>query len=172
LLALTLCLVTLSATSLRASDSLEFAGDIGRILLPISAWTTAFLKKDYSGMVQFSQSMVAAVGITYALKYSLHTRRPNGKTHAFPSGHTSVAFCAASFGQKRYGLSYGLPAFITAAFVGYTRLASKNHYGKDVLAGAAIGIITGYLFTDRYPQVDIQALVGPDLYGLIIGKAF
>ena len=48
---------------------------------------------------------------------------------------------AATFIQQRYGWQYGLPAYVAASYVGYTRVASDQHYLEDVLAGAAIGAL-------------------------------
>ncbi|MGB3398652.1 MAG: phosphatase PAP2 family protein, partial [Candidatus Deferrimicrobiaceae bacterium] len=45
-----------------------------------------------------------------------------------------------------------IPAYLAAAFVGYSRVEADEHWTKDVLAGAAIGIVSGFIFTSRYRQ--------------------
>ncbi len=82
--------------------------------------------------------------VTYALKYSIDARRPNGGSHGFPSGHSSAAFMGAEYIRKTHGLAWGLPAYATATWVGYTRVESHNHYWRDVIAGAAIGIASNH----------------------------
>lgn len=81
---------------------------------------------------------------TYTLKYSVNADRPNGGGQSFPSGHTSVAFAGAEFIRKEYGGWWGVPAYLTAGYVGWSRVVTRNHYARDVYAGAAIGILSNY----------------------------
>lgn len=81
---------------------------------------------------------------TYALKYTIDAPRPNGGSNSFPSGHTSVAFTGAEFIRKEYGWGWGVPAYVAAGFVGWSRVASQNHHARDVVAGAALGILSNY----------------------------
>ena len=65
---------------------------------------------------------------------------------SFPSGHTTAAFSTATTISLEYRRWYFVvPAYLWAASVGYSRLYLGEHYPSDVLAGAAIGIATGYL---------------------------
>ncbi len=82
--------------------------------------------------------------VTYGLKYSIDEQRPNGQPHSFPSGHTSAAFMGAEFIRKEYGAWPGVPAYLAASYVGWTRQQSRNHYTRDVLAGAAVGILSNH----------------------------
>lgn len=59
---------------------------------------------------------------------------------------------SAAFVQKRYGWEYGIPAYLLAGYVGYTRIEANKHDGWDVLAGAAIGVGMSYLFTKPYDK--------------------
>lgn len=81
---------------------------------------------------------------TYGLKYSINEQRPNGHGESFPSGHTSIAFAGAEFIRKRYGWGWGLPAYASAGVVGWSRVAAGKHWTHDVLAGAAIGILSNH----------------------------
>ena len=156
-----------------ANDDIELAGDILRVILPLTAGGMTLLKNDHEGLIQFSKSFLSTVGVTYALKYSIDTNGPNGEAHSFPSGHTSMAFSGASFLQRRYGWQYGIPAYAAASFVGWSRIESDNHYLKDVLAGAAIGIITTYIFTDPYTkEILVTPLVGDGQYGMLLSTTF
>jgi hypothetical protein len=86
---------------------------------------------------------------TGALKYSFDETRPDGGSHSFPSGHTSLSFTGAEFIRKEYGWSWGAPAYALAGFVGWSRVDAKKHYTHDVLAGAAIGILANHDFWRR-----------------------
>ncbi len=154
----------------KAADNLETAGDIGRVLIPAIAYGTTFYLHDSEGRDQFYWSLFTNLSVTTALKYSIDKQRPNGEEHSFPSGHTSMAFQGATFIHKRYGWQYAIPAYLGAAFVGYSRVETDNHYVEDVLAGAAIGAISSYYFTDRYEGMAVSPLVGKDFLGLCLSK--
>lgn len=64
--------------------------------------------------------------------------------YSFPSGHTAVSFAAASslyFGRKKLWI----PAAILAGLIAFSRLYLYVHYPTDVLAGALIGIMIGWI---------------------------
>lgn len=85
--------------------------------------------------------------LTYGLKYGINAKRPNGESgQSFPSGHTASAFMGAEFMRKNYGPWWGVPAYLAAAWVGYTRVESHNHYWRDVAGGALVGIAANYDF--------------------------
>lgn len=83
---------------------------------------------------------------TYALKYSINAQRPNGGGQSFPSGHSSASFMGAEFIRKQYGNAWGAPAYAAASWVGYTRVESHNHYWRDVIGGAVVGVVSNYDF--------------------------
>ena len=64
--------------------------------------------------------------------------------YSFPSGHTLAAFTAASviFCVNRRA---GAAAFLFAALMGFSRLYLFVHYTTDILAGAALGCLVGFL---------------------------
>jgi membrane-associated phospholipid phosphatase len=70
---------------------------------------------------------------------------------SYPSGHTSMAFAAATSISLQYPKWYVIaPAFIYASGVGYSRMYLGVHYPTDVLAGAVLGagssFVTHYTF--------------------------
>jgi membrane-associated phospholipid phosphatase len=79
---------------------------------------------------------------------------------------------AATFIQQRYGWQYGLPAYVAASYVGYTRVASDQHYLEDVLAGAAIGALAGWYFTQPYEGITVTPIAGNGVYGLYVSGQF
>lgn len=101
---------------------------------------------DHSPQRDFLVSFLRMETTTYTLKYAIDARRPNGGRQSFPSGHTSAAFMGAEFIRKQYGPWWGAPAYAAASWVGYTRLDAHQHYWRDVLAGAAIGIASNHDF--------------------------
>ncbi len=146
--------------NLPAATTIQSIGDALQIALQIALPATAagmtLFYKDREGAVQFGESLLTTLGVTYALKYTVNETRPNGGAHSFPSGHTSASFSAAEFVRKRYGWEYGVPAYALATFVGYSRVESNEHYTRDVLAGAGIGILSSYLFTTPYRGWNVE----------------
>lgn len=150
----------------RAGEALETAGDVTAVLLPATAGIAALALHDYDGGIQLVESTALSVGTALALKYAINERRPNGEDYSFPSGHAAVSFSSSEFIRKRYGWEYGLPAYAVATFVGYSRIETKQHYFHDVLAGAAIGIGSSYLFTTPYATVKVAGEAGQGYYGV------
>lgn len=140
---------------------MDTAGDVGRLLIPVAAAGATLAKKDREGGKQLFLSLLAAAAVTEGLKAVVHERRPNGGDHSFPSGHASISFAGATYLQVRYGWTYGIPAFLAAAFVGYSRVEAEEHWTKDVLGGAAIGIASGWIFTSRFREEPGQAFLFP-----------
>jgi membrane-associated phospholipid phosphatase len=151
---LILSLVVNSTAS--ASVVIDTAGDILLGLLPVTAVGLTAIHKDLDGTIQFAKSAALTLGVTYGLKYTVDAERPNGGEYSFPSAHASVSFASAEFMRKRYGWEYGIPAYAAASFVAYSRVEADQHYTRDVVAGAAIGILSSFLFTDPYQKVHVQ----------------
>jgi membrane-associated phospholipid phosphatase len=146
---LLLCCWLLLAAPLRAEETTETTADVLRVLLPVTAYGLTFLRDDPEGRPQFHKSFISTVGATYLLKVAVDAERPKGGGRSFPSGHASMAFSGAAFMQQRYGWVYGMPAYLAASFVGWSRVDSDEHRIGDVLAGAALGISLAWYFTDR-----------------------
>lgn len=164
--------VLLDCPNARGADNIELAGSILEIALPVCAGGTTLALRDCPGSWQLAESEGLTLGVTYALKYSLNTPRPNGGHHSFPSEHSSVSFSAAEFLRKRYGWKFGIPAYAAASFVAYSRVESRNHYYYDVMGGAAVGIISSYIFTRPYKGWEIKTEAGPGLQGLFLSRDF
>jgi hypothetical protein len=176
--------------SVSATDSVASAGDILQIALPVAAVGmtlalpsatgsegTDFAGKsqgwwDQQGTLEFGESAGATLGLTYILKYSVSEKRPNGGSQSFPSAHTSISVSAAEFIRKRYGWEYGIPAYALAGFVGYSRVEANEHYPHDVIAGAAIGFASSFIFTKPYKGWHVQAEAGYKYYGIRLNRSF
>ena len=103
-------------------------------------------------------SMGVSAVITQSLKYTIDRTRPADKYpgqvfveepvhgRSFPSGHTTIAFAAATTVMLQYKKWYiVVPAYLWAGAAGYSRIYAGEHYPSDVLAGAAVGIGSAYL---------------------------
>ena len=140
----TSCVMTSFAQSSqnRTSDALSVG-------LPVFAAVASFAKDDTQGLYQLMQSEAAALVATQVLKSAIHETRPNGTDNqSFPSQHASVAFAAAQYLQIKGGWEWGAPAYVLAGYASYLRVDAKEHYWRDVIAGAAIGMGASYYFTD------------------------
>lgn len=135
------------------TESVEAVGDLIFIALPASSLATTVILEDRKGTWQFVKSFALNAAVTYALKYTINKKRPlDGGYQAFPSGHTSVTFQAASFIHRRYGFKYSIPGYILAGVTAYSRVHATRHDGWDVLAGAAVGIGSSFIFTTPYQR--------------------
>ena len=78
----------------------------------------------------------------------------NGKTvgSSFPSGHTTVAFAAATVFAQEYKDKIYIPiiAYSAATLIGLSRITENKHWATDVLVGAALGYLTGKQVVNNY----------------------
>jgi membrane-associated phospholipid phosphatase len=168
---LLVCALFAPVQSTWASDGVENAGSVIRTLIPAIAYGTTFYLHDKDGRSQFYKSFFSNLAVTYALKAAVDKTRPDGSDNeSFPSGHSSVAFQGAAFIGKRYGLKYGIPAYLGATFVAWSRVESDNHYTVDVVAGAAIGILSSLVFTKPYKGFVVTPMADNGFYGVGISK--
>ncbi len=154
----------------RANGAIETTGDVLQYVLPAAAAGLTLAYRDRTGALEFGESAAVTIGATYALKYAVNEKRPNGGHQSFPSAHTSISFSSAEFMRKRYGWEYGVPAYALASFVAYSRVEARQHHPQDVVAGAAIGILSSYIFTRPYKGWEVQAEAGRKYYGLRLSR--
>jgi membrane-associated phospholipid phosphatase len=79
---------------------------------------------------------------TTVLKSSVHRLRPGHGRNSFPSGHSAMAFTAATLIERNLGPYAGIPAYALAAFTAFERVESGRHFPSDIFAGAAIGTLS------------------------------
>jgi membrane-associated phospholipid phosphatase len=175
---LIICLAGFSHAANAAKTNTEKAGDILQYAVPLLGFSSTLLFEDneqahYAGSIAFIKSAVSAQLTALALKKSINAQRPNGECcDSFPSGHTTLAFMGASFIQFRYGWQYSVPAYIAATYVGYSRVNTEQHYTRDVVAGAAIGILSSYIFTEKYHGFTITPYAFNKQFGLQVNAEF
>jgi hypothetical protein len=71
---------------------------------------------------------------------------------SFPSGHTTVAFAAATVFAMEYKDRPLVPliSYSAATLIGLSRITENKHWITDVFAGAALGYFTGRLVVNNY----------------------
>ncbi len=139
------------------NETIELSGDIVQYALPtIAAISTIYLKDGTKPGLQFTKSLATAIFATHVLKFGIDKERPNGGSLSFPSGHTSAAFSGAAFIEKRYGLKWGVPCYVLASYVGWTRVDALKHDWVDVSFGAVLGVLSAYTFTKPYKINDAE----------------
>lgn len=148
---LSLLLVVSVYGSSHSQKIIEDLGHYTQLGLPLSAIGISLAKGDTEGMFQLVKSFAIETSVVVILKRSIDRTRPNGGRFSFPSGHTAVSFMSSTYIWKRYGWKYGVPSTMLAAFVGYSRFGPDEpvHFFSDVVAGAAIGIGSSWIFTKR-----------------------
>ncbi len=151
-------------------ESEKVAGDVIQVLIPTLAYGLTFGKDDPEGRNQFYKGFLTTLTVTHAMKRLVNSTRPNGSRFAFPAGHVSAAFSGAAFLGKRYGWRYGLPAYLGAMYVGWSRVDSDEHFTEDVIAGAAIGMAASYYFTQARADFRVFLASAQDGYFLMIQK--
>jgi membrane-associated phospholipid phosphatase len=110
-------------------------------------------KGDYEGLVELGKTVAISTAATYILKYSVKKSRPDGSGFdAFPSNHCNFSFAGATFLMERYGWKWGVPAYVVSGCVAWGRMYARKHDVWDVLAGAAIGVGSGLLFTTPFAR--------------------
>ncbi|HOT97347.1 MAG TPA: phosphatase PAP2 family protein [bacterium] len=155
-----------SPAAVEAKEAVQTAGDVLLVALPATAAGMTWYHHDCEGVMQLARVSSLTLGVTTALKYLINEKRPDGGKYGFPSGHASVTFCAAEFIRKRYGWRPGLPAYAAALFTAWSRVESRRHYTHDVLAGAALGAGSSYLFTRPAKGVHLQLGAGGRGYNI------
>ena len=154
-------------------NQVETTGDILQVVLPVGALASTYILDDKEGRVQFWQSYLSSISLTYLLKYTIDKPRPNNqRDDSFPSGHTTAAFSGAMFIQKKYGFKYGIPSLLMASFVGYSRVYAEKHFWEDVIVGASIGILGNLIFTKDYNNRSLSFYKYKDDANLVLGIQF
>lgn len=118
--------------------------------LPAAAYLVSGAFRNGGGEHGFAERLVslATASATEAilvngLKYTCCRLRPDGvAANSFPSGHTATVFMGAEQIRLEYGGWAGAGAYALAAGVGLLRVYNGYHWFTDVLAGAAVGVVS------------------------------
>jgi membrane-associated phospholipid phosphatase len=95
-----------------------------------------------------------AARATFHGPFSKAGREYNGKaiSSSFPSGHTTVAFAAATVFAMEYKDRLWVPilAYSAASLIGISRITENKHWATDVLVGAGLGYLSGRQVVNNY----------------------
>ncbi len=144
-----------------------------RLLVNIGADLTGgnVTVEDYHRTFWFYKSIVYTYSVTMLTKNLVYRMRPDGSdSESFFSGHSSTAFCTASYLSLELNDWYerwettrsndalrstlkigsGIALYTGATYVAYSRLHDEKHYFTDVAVGAAVGTVVGTLMYHRH----------------------
>ena len=147
-------------------------------LAALGAYGLVFKKdKEKTTTLLATQAYVTGAVVETALKYLTSRQRPsyydpatglnshvfhgpfyhflkkdNSSFESFPSGHTTVAFAAATVFAMEYKDIWFVPviAYSAATSIGLSRIVQNQHWISDVLVGAALGFLTGRQVVNNY----------------------
>jgi len=154
-----LCALTAALCCPAIADSAtETAGTAVAVGLPLVAGGITLYQEDWRGTAELLTSTALTVGTVYGLKHLVRECRPFAKPCApggpnwdsFPSDTSALAFAPAQFLWQRYGWRYGVPAYVAAGFVGWSRVDAKKHHWYDVAASVGISLVYNEIVTTRY----------------------
>lgn len=133
----------LKTTTLLATQAYITGAAVGTVLKFISGRTRP----------SFYESTVEAEPRFYG-PFSKTAKDANGKKvySSFPSGHTTVAFAAATVFASEYKNKPIVPiiAYSVASLIGVSRITENKHWSTDVFVGAALGFLTGKQVVNNY----------------------
>lgn len=160
----------------RYDDYLQFAPLVAQVGMRLGG---------IKGRSESYGEMLTADAISTAIMFSSVTltkmltqvERPDGSAkNSFPSGHTAMAFTAATLLHLEYGKKYpwiSLLSYLTASGVGVGRVMNNRHWIGDVMVGASVGIASAelgywlssllykrpYIYSERecyFPRTDLR----------------
>lgn len=138
----------------------DFGGSFTLLVVCILAVViTRYMKKEkaYETAKMCLFALVFCGVITLTLKMTLHEPRPYMvldsvrqltvpiDPNSFPSGHTSSIFSIVTVLVKKIWDEKLIVCLLIvyAAFIGFSRVYIGTHFPLDIVAGAAIGIVSG-----------------------------
>ena len=120
----------------------------GSAMENVVKFLTGRTRPTYYGANEESEPKFLGPGFYRNAKDSNGTRR----YASFPSGHTTVAFAAATVFATEYRDKPIIPviAYTAATLIGLSRITENKHWTTDVIAGAALGFLQGKNVVHNY----------------------
>jgi len=184
-----------SSSSVRV-DAYRTASNFTGIYTPLAAigasWVTGAIKHDdhlrETGFLA-GEALADTMLFTTMVKYAANRVRPqaiglpaesgefwpDGKYYrggdSFPSGHTAAAFAFAHVVAAEYpSWKVKLAVYGLAAATAFERVAGREHFPSDVLAGGAIGyLVGGYVFHLHHAGSRTGLILSPMVGGNGVG---
>jgi len=142
-----------------ADESLNVLGCPGTHFGVTGLWYALSAQSGDKFNADSAWTMMTALSVTglttVVLKAIRDNDTPNGKKWAWPSGHTSSSFTAASVLDEFYGPKVGVPAYILASLVAWRMMDAGDHWGSDVVFGVTLGWVVGHTIAGKHKQLEI-----------------
>jgi hypothetical protein len=141
------------------SETLNVIGGPGFHFAAAGLWYALSVNDNDPFNTERAWTMMTALAITgittVVFKGIRDNDNPNGDRFAWPSGHTSSSFAAASVLDEFYGPKVGIPAYILASLVGYRMIDEGDHWASDFVFGATLGWIVGHSVARKHKNLEI-----------------
>lgn len=174
------------------STSISTTGDVLVLVytaLPLTLYISQKVRSDFVTFgLMYLESLGLEAGVTQFFKgihkrirpfvynenVPLESKRSVQARLSFPSGHTAHAFTMAVFLSITYSDYFSdskLKPFVwggslaLASVIGYTRVASGQHFPTDALVGAAVGSAIGYFVPKLHRRKTDRGFSALPVYG-------
>jgi membrane-associated phospholipid phosphatase len=148
-------------TSVRLNDAVSPGATYGafatQAAIGIGTYTLGWVAKNNRLAVvgaDMLRAQVLSQVWVQAVKYSVRRERPDGSDNvSFPSGHSATAMATSAVLAHHYGWKVGVPAYLVAGYVAFSRVHDNRHYLSDVVFGGTMGFAserTVVLHSARY----------------------
>ncbi|MEK7638461.1 MAG: phosphatase PAP2 family protein [Patescibacteria group bacterium] len=129
---------------------------LGALLIACSLWP---VRRFPMFAASFSAAIIARLGVKPLMLLFVHRARPfvsldsvhdivgtdaGEQLQSFPSGH-AIFFFALAMAAYRYDKRWGAVFFAGALLMGIARVIGGVHWPSDILGGALIGTLVGWL---------------------------
>ena len=142
-----------------ADETFDLVGNPGLHFAATGIWYALSAENQDELNKERAWTMMTALAVngmvTVGLKAVRDNDCPNGKSWAWPSGHTSSSFTAAAVLDEFYGPKVGIPAYVLASVVAWRMVDSGDHWGSDVVFGATLGWVVGHTIAGKHKQLEI-----------------
>ncbi len=140
-------------------ESLDVIGNPGTHFAVTGLWYALSAQSRDELNKERAWTMMTALSVTglttAGLKAIRDNKTPNGRSWAWPSGHTASSFTVASVLDEFYGPKVGIPAYALASLVGYRMMDTGDHWASDVVFGATLGWVVGHTIAGKHKQLEI-----------------
>ncbi|HUG20326.1 MAG TPA: phosphatase PAP2 family protein [Planctomycetaceae bacterium] len=129
------------------TESLGMMGNTEYQIAAIFALYGYSFRTENAELMEFTQLLIRTYTLTglstVTIKVIANTERPSTQwmngDFGFPSAHSSTSFAIAATIEEYYGPRAGIPAYLLAGLIGWSRIDEQNHDVSDVVFGAVLG---------------------------------